>query len=420
MASRFRILLISAALAAPATGLAAELFNVSGTVTDTGLPGAPTQSFRLEFAKAGDILSFTETTEFQSIVPFYRDDVSAVTGTVNFRGVPVNLSFAQGSSTVNMTVPLLGEVRSFTGVDRDDALEQLVDYFLANESGFQTRFLQALVRSSPNDPVAGNPNSLQSQMIASDFALGGFDLQGVTPADNGDNDNKFFYGISAGTFRSQSVDGKTISVPLSYTARFDRDPRYQLSFALPLHYMDQSGAKTGTVNFSTGFQFPLTSAESKNQWYLTPRASVGATGSEDVGSAALMWAGSLTSRYVHRLSERWTVTVANMVAYSETVKLEFEDIATDYQLENTILKNGLQFERKLDFALFGRRQTSVQASYAHTAFSGSELYMNEYHEFGLSMGAMNGGANSSFLRIGLNGQFGKDFRKLTLGFGYTF
>jgi hypothetical protein len=290
----------------------------------------------------------------------------------------------------------------------------------ANDSDFQTRFLQALVRSSPNDPVAGNPNSLQSRMISSDFALGGFDAQGTSPADAQDSDNKLFFGISGGSFRSQSVDGKTFSAPISYTARFDQDPRYQLSFAMPLHYMDQSGAKTAALNLSAGFQFPLTAAAAKHQWFLTPRASVGAVGSEDAGAAAVMWTGSLTSRYVRRVNDLWSATLANMIAYSATQKLEFEDVLSDYQLKNTVLKNGVQLERRLDFALFGGKATSVQMGYAFTSFSGTELYMNQYHDVSLSVGAVGTGAGSSFLRIGVTGQFGRDFRQVTLGFGYTF
>lgn len=402
---------------------ARDLFQVTGTVSDVDQTGNPySTGFDLGFSKAKDAIQFLEQDDFTQAVPGYREDVSQINGSIAFRGVPINLAFPQNSALLTFAIPMLGEQHSFQGAngDRDDALDQLKDYLLENSGDFLRRFQRALIASSPNDPTAGNPNSLQSSMTATDFATGGFDTTGTTPANASQTDNKIFIGVSAGTFRAQGVNGTTISLPLAYTARFDADPRYQLNFTLPLTYINQSGAKTGAASFGAGFQFPLKDAGARNQWFLTPRFTVGATGSVDAAAASILASGSLTSRFVWDAGNVGSFTLADMVAYNMSIPFHISDVRGDYKIHNAIFKNGIQYQKPLDFALLGGGRTSVQVSYAMTNFTGTKLYMNTYHEVAMSLGTLNDGATSSLLRLGVNGMFGKSFHKYTVTLGYLF
>ena len=79
--------------------------------------------------------------------------------------------------TLTVTVPGVLSI-SFDPGTLDEALEQFEDWAKGDfdsataEQGLVTDLLQALVEESPVDPVAGNPNSLQSRMFGSDFRLG--------------------------------------------------------------------------------------------------------------------------------------------------------------------------------------------------------------------------------------------------------
>jgi hypothetical protein len=256
-------------------------------------------------------------------------------------------------------------------------------------------------------------------MVAQDFSFGGFDTN-ANVTSRSDSENRVFIGLAAGTFRAQGVEGRTVNLPLAYTVRFDEDPRYQLQFALPLSYLDQSGAKTASVGFGTGFQFPLTSIESKNQWYLTPRVSLAGVGSVDAGAASILANASLTSRYVIDAGDLGNFTIANMAGYNFSVPFKAGDVKGDYGIKNLVAKNGVLYEKPLDFSFLGSEGTSIQASYALTNFGGTDLYMNSFHDVSLTIGTLNAGAVSSLFRLGVNGTFGRNFNRYVLSLGYAF
>ena len=396
---------------------ARKLFEVRGQLTNDGVQF---QSFSQGFSNARDVIEFTESDAFKQANPTYQDDFSQVSAVIDFRGLDINIAFPNlNSNVLTYSIPEIGLSGQFDGFDRDDSLEQLGDYLLENSGDILRRIQRALVRSSPNDPTAGNPNSLQSMMIAGDFSAAGFDT-GANALPGGNTENRVFIGITAGTFKAQGVKGETLSVPLSYTIRYDDDPRYQLQFAMPISYLNQGGAKTGSIGFGTGFQFPLTPVDAKNQWYLTPRVSVGGVGSADAGAASILGNASVTSRYNITTSSLGNIIIANLIGYNFSIPFKVGDVKGDYGIKNLIFKNGLLYEKPLDFSLFGSKGVSVQASYALTNFTGTDLYMNNIHEVTLSIGAVNDGLVGSLMRLGVNGTFGRDFKRYSLSFGYSF
>ncbi len=408
------------AASAMASGSASadELFRVTGTLGNGA--GAPTQNFDVSFDNARSVIEFTESERFRREASGYRDDFSTVNGNINFRGLDIGIAFPQlGGSRVEYSIPEIGLSGAFTGFDRDDSLEQLGDYLLENSGDILRRIQRALIRSSPNDPTAGNPNSLQSQMVSQDFAFGGFDSN-ANVSSSSDTENRLFIGLSAGTFKAQGVRGRTVNLPLAYTVRFDDDPRYQLQFALPISYLDQSGAKTGTVGLGAGFQFPVTSVESKNQWYLTPRVSIAGVGSADAGAASILANLSMTSRYVYDAGDIGSFTLANMAGYNFSVPFKAGDVKGDYGIKNIVAKNGVMYEKPLDFSFLGSESTSIQAAYAMTNFGGTDLYMSSFHDVSLTIGTRNAGAIGSLFRLGVNGTFGRNFNRYVLSFGYAF
>lgn len=395
---------------------AADLFTVNGIVSN----GAQPQRFSASFDNARDVIEFTESSTFRSVAPTYIDDVSIVSGTINFRGLAINVQFPQLNSPILFaSIPELGINERFNGGDRDESLEQLGDYLLLNSGDILRGIQRALIRLSPNDPTAGNPNSLQSQMVATDFAAAGFDTS-ANATKSGDTGNRVFIGVSAGTFKAQGVKGETITIPLSYTARYDADPRYQLQFSMPISYLNQAGARTASLGFGAGFQFPLTSANATNQWYLTPRVSVAGVGSVDAGAASILGNASVTSRYNFTAGELGNFILANMVGYNFSIPFKVGDVKGDYGIKNLIFKNGLLYEKPLDFQLLGSSGSSIQAAYALTNFTGTDLYMNKMHEVSLTVGTYNDGAVGSLLRLGVNGTFGRDFKRYSVSLGYTF
>ena len=76
----------------------------------------------------------------------------------------------------------------------------------------------------------------------------------------------------------------------------------------------------------------------------------------------------------------------------------------------------------MGFALFGDAELTAQVSYAHSWFSGSDLFLNQYHEVALSLGAPveDLEALADELRLGVAWTFGKDYSGVSVNFGYEF
>ncbi len=410
-----------------------KLFNISGAISNVTPTGITTNNFAFGMSNASDALQFLSSPTFTSNAPSYQGQNSGIAATIGFRGVPINVAFQINSSNLTVNVPAIGLSQSFNGGNRDASLNLLKDYLLLNSGSIIRAFQRALIKASPNDPTAGNPNSLQSTMVAQDFNTGGFDTAETTPDTSGEasgnggdkgagvgSNNRIILGAQAGTFKAQGVKGKSVLAPLSYVVRFDRDPRYQLQFGMPISYVEQEGAKSVSASFSLGFQFPLLKYKSRNQWYLIPRASVGGTGSADAAAASILSNYSLTSRYAIPIGRKDQITIANMVAYSKSVPFKIKEFRGDYGINNIIFKNGLLYKRKLGFKLFGSSGTSLQTSYAYTKFTGTDLYMNNYHEFSASIGTVNRKGFNSLFRVGLIGEVGRNFNKLGVNLGYNF
>ena len=109
----------------------------------------------------------------------YIPGVSAVSALIDLRGVGGLMAYAANSSELVLAVPSAGFQRTFDGGNRDASEEELQAWLDGNgdqsttgSQGALTTLLQQFVAASPVDPVAGNPNSLQSRMFDRDLGLG--------------------------------------------------------------------------------------------------------------------------------------------------------------------------------------------------------------------------------------------------------
>ena len=103
---------------------------------------------------------------FNSLVavnPAYTGGES-VTVEGNFRGVAINYFSPQfNPSEIHLTIPSLGIDTAFSGGTREETAQTLYDYL--KSGSLLTDLSQELAKSSPTDPIAGNPNSMMSTMV---------------------------------------------------------------------------------------------------------------------------------------------------------------------------------------------------------------------------------------------------------------
>jgi hypothetical protein len=132
-----------------------------------------------------DFLNLFDDESLSILFPSYQPGISAVQAQVNLRGANATLSYDASSTVLKLSIPILGINVQFQGGTRDESKQLFHDWLrgiatagkiLATEDARTVAantaldaLLHGIVQYSPVDPVAGNPNSLQSQMIMADY-----------------------------------------------------------------------------------------------------------------------------------------------------------------------------------------------------------------------------------------------------------
>jgi hypothetical protein len=118
--------------------------------------------------------------------------------------------------------------------------------------------------------------------------------------------------------------------------------------------------------------------------------------------------------------------MGNMAGYYLTLPVRFGEYSVDYDLRNTIVKNGLLFSLPLQQPIWGRN-FSIDAYVTDTRFFGDALYSDNYQEVGITFGPMRSAdklePNLSSHPIGIGIKYvqgGGDAKGFELTFGYRF
>lgn len=374
-----------------------------------------------KFTSVGDLLDTATSDYLSSSLPSYTQ-TSVASIVLNVRGLPAVYQYEDASTTLTFEVPSLGISEQWTGATRDDSEQLGDDYLEKNGSGILTRMLQAMVATTPTDPVAGNPNSLMAQMGVSDFGMGtdfNFGPAGAPHSVSKDsaNSSAVSIGTSAGRFSAGDYDHDIFTIPIEYT-HYMEDPRQQLRISAPLTYLDTEGSESYNGSLGLGYRFPVIN----DDWSLTPSLRVGYLYSDDLGSAAIVYSGSIASNY-NLYYDDLKISVGNMLSYYTTESIDVNDYELDYDLTNQMTKNGIGFEGSTGGQLL-QQPTSWQFAVAHTYFWGDELYIDSYFDFGVSWGTRDTDAHNSMnsMRFGLTYTYANegDYDGLRLNFGFTF
>lgn len=347
---------------------------------------------------ARDIPDLLSMATLQAIEPGY-DLTQAVSAVLNVRGVGATASFDALASAMRFQVPDAGIDVSFGGATRAEAQQNFEDWLQGDYASalapgeVATQLLQALVANSPADPVAGNPNSLQSKMLDADWRIGtggGFSSFATT-------------GILPGSFRLNlggriaDADGYRVhSIDIPITTRIGLGESLALRLDVPTTFSTTEGAWSGMT--SAGVSVTIGPFD---WWKITPAARIGGVSSLDIGSAAVMYSGTVTSR-MHVSMGPFAIGMANMGGFANTLDdFTVQGLELDYDLTNTFTRNGLYLE-----GTFGSEALSTGIGWrifaSDVRFFGDDLYMNNYQQigagvsFGLPVGGL--GIELAYLR----------------------
>lgn len=380
----------------------ASIFNATITVDGT------TKTFG--YSTVEDVID-TVTQDFLDKNFSSYTTASSLNLSIDFRGLPITLSSSAGSSTITLSIPSIGVTETFTGSDRDASQDLLKDWLKSEGGDALNAMLKKLAEVSPYDPIAGNPNSLMSNMVSGDFERGM--LSNVSRADTGLNTNLISLGLKASSFDQNGINGRSLTIPFQYIIRIDGDPRHRVIFDLPVNYYQLEDAKTYSIRTGLGYQFPLT-----DNWSLTPSIGTGVVGSIDLGSVGQLISGAITSNYSKKI-DRYRLGMGNMFGHYKTIKIKIGDIESNPEITNNVIRNALFASTTHPFIFKSPVETEIFIY--DTRYFGDKLYMDQYNEVGLSIGTDRDRKDvKRLLRLGYSYLFSSKSKGHSVNFGYSF
>ena len=313
-------------------------------------------------------------------------NIDTAAASLDFRGLNMQLEYPDlGGARLQLRIPSIGIDEEFIGSTRKESEDMLEDFFKGKSSVVINDILKALAAVSSTDPLAGNPNSLMSEMISSDFDIGMMDNQTTNNIKNSETDaaqdNQIGVGLRIDNMDINGREVKSYHLPLSYTIRMDSNPRHQLRISLPLSYTKTDQAEAYKAGLGIAYSFPVS-----ENWSLTPSLSYGLIGSPDMASAGAVLGMSLTSRYQWDLSEDSSIVLGNAIGKYETSSLEYDDYELNPDIKNTVYTNGLNYS----FGMFQFIKTTIFVT--DTVFTGDDLYVEHTDELGVVFSPLSSGS----------------------------
>lgn len=326
--------------------------------------------------------------------------VSPVSIDFNIRGIQALAAFPGNSSSLVVAIPQTNRVEIFNGATRDDSLTLFKDYI--RDGGHHHRLLKAYAKYSPIDPIAGNPNSLQSQMAQADYLLGRLSpLSGCDCCWSAQPIvHQYQTGLYTGRAFSKGFETTIVTMPL----RYSYSPNLNWAFIIdaPLSYFRNDGASSVFGSVGVGVRLPITF-----KWSVTPTIRFGSGGSLDLCTAGTFASAAISSVYNCKIDD-FVISMTNYAGYFTSVNFWLTGINYNYHLHNYILKNGLTLASCKGFNFCGK-PLNFNLSFIDSYFAKDRLFIRHYDEVGFSL-IINKGLpciNYDCLSLGFAYQFGQ-------------
>lgn len=370
MVIAFRTRLVAAAMLLAGNASAADLFNVTATIggSDSG---------SRSYTTAEQVLNSIGDDDLRLLAPSYAGFEQAVVS-INYRGMQALASYELRATELQLEIPVLGISETFAGGTRAESRRLLRAYL--RDSDTVGRIMRLLAATSPADPIAGNPASLQSHLVMEryrrDFSSLASELsaRGLGwPSDAAGGASAVRPKISR--ISREGITSVTVGLPFSHA--FDTSPQRPLSIDGELVRVDTEGTVTYGAQLGLAYRVQL-----NPDWYLVPGASIGVTGSRDLQTTGSMVSGSLTSAL--RLIDRadYALWMGNALNWTRTLPAPIGEYRADPHLRNWVLTNGLLLSLAPGSLM---RDRWVEVSLSDSRYHGSDLYDRRHNEIGVAM-----------------------------------
>lgn len=360
----------------------------------------------------------------------YDPSTTEVATNVDFRGVPALAGFRQGETAFYFIVDAAGINIEVDAGDRDASVEEFQSWLKggvdtpSSPEEAVTSLFQSFIADSAVDPVAGNPYSLQTQMMSSTYDTTMRSAFRPSEDDAVDAEGRPWTGEDVFRMRADYSpywadiwNGFAADLAFDYTLNL-REPRLAFVFDLPIMYAQtESSAHTIMVHAGVGVLYRATP-----WWNIMTQGRVGVAGSLQLGALGVLYSTNTTSQMQWRLG-RSTLRIGNAFSMSSSVDgIEWLGYELTYAITNYLVRNGFEVDHALAGHLFGD-PLFLRLSFNDNWLPGSDLYVDHYDEVGLHMGttrSLGGGSTRDGASIGLVYTGAQGYHALRVSLGMEF
>jgi len=328
-----------------------------------------------------------------------------VSGSLRYGGLNNAVLFSRNAAgnSATLTIPSTGFTRTFTATSQAQLEDQVVDFFKQDGADAYAKFLAAINEKTSLGVNDGNQQATTAMIADLGFYRFGFITR--RPGDEsiplpGGVDFKVSGGVvsaNAGTDDKQELNGWYGEADLGVSFRFG--DRFALTWANGFRYREVEGA--AIYNYGTTIGLPIAIVpgnEGGFSWRITPAFVGGFGGSWDLAAGGILIGGQFTnSMSIH--AGGWTVTMGNQIGFYNGVPVSFPDFQFETDVDQTIVKNGVQIARDLGASAF------IDAGVTYTNFL-ENAFVDSYISPDVGIGCRLG---SGVVRVGYHGDIADDF-----------
>jgi hypothetical protein len=255
--------------------------------------------------------------------------------------ISINKDAGNQSATLNFNLPGATATRTFTGADQADLERQIRDYLLGEGQQDLTNFIRAVNAQSLIGVSDGNPNATTARLGSMTYGALGM------RSDDAVSQGPLRLEITGLNTEVGDFDGKSLQGAFSF--RLINLGRVGIAAGLMGAYNDVGDAEIFHAGAFVGVPIQIMTQGDRAGmfWQVTPHASVGASGSEDVANGGLVTGLGATNIISYDFTDSFTLAMTNQIQFFDGQEVEFQDVSIDPGVSQTMLKNGLRASLRL-------------------------------------------------------------------------
>jgi hypothetical protein len=343
---------------------------------------------------------------------------------VNYGGVADALAVEKNAANDFATLRFINPdgtttTRTFDANASGRTLEDLIrDYLQSQGAADLASFFQAINARSLIAVSDGNPNATTARMARATFdRFGRYNRQTAMWITTGEYQERsgagaqFRINASGEAFEAGAFDGTSAMVEMNSDWNFSRHVGTSLGAFVGYNSVGDASVYHGGLNVGVPIRPLLSSETLPLTIQITPHASIGGSGSQEIGAGGLIYSGAVTGLLRWDVLDKLGIDFSGQYGVYEGQELEFGDFKIDPGVTQQIMKLGVAADWEL-----GDQGWYIYGGGTYTDFM-EDAAVDSYLTPDIGIGWRRRSQLGTGFEIGFTGDFGDDYSSMGVRFG---